>query len=117
MTCLKDTPENRALAEAIAEAESAPWVKGVINSLSDTAGAKLTRTQAYDLVAKRPALRGEIEEWGANDTLVCEHLADALLQEVFGEPRSWPTYGDKVDMKAFHAELATAAKAKGYDVR
>lgn len=85
-----------------------------IDLIQDISGVILTNAQLAVLFEAHEDLVNEIVDWGADDTVTSERIADVLSE--FLLDRSWPAYGQKADLDAFISNLRVASVAKGYKV-
>lgn len=84
------------------------------NAIHDQFCIDLTDERIERLAQKDEGVREALEE-NFSDTRDREVLIQLVVEDVLGEGRSWPVYGDGHDSaQAFYAEFYPAAEARGY---
>lgn len=86
-----------------------------IEEIEGLCGIVFTPEQLTLLLTDEEDLVDDIAEWGVEDTETSGQLASVVSNHILS--RSWPLYGDSVDINAFLSDLCKAAESKGYLVK
>ncbi|HAT2714722.1 TPA: hypothetical protein I8303_003503 [Aeromonas hydrophila] len=80
--------------------------------LTAQTGVVISSLQAAEIMVKHPQAQVLFTRYGADDTGVCDALADSISQYFLGH--DWPLYGDKVNVDDFIIRLRNKAKEMGF---
>lgn len=93
---------------------SAKTLDDVCSLIAEYTEVMMTTDQVAGLLQIDDRVVYDIAKWGADDTEVRSKIASMVSDHFIG--KRWPTYGTKVDVGAFVAEIREAAVLRGYSV-
>lgn len=84
----------------------------IVDFVREQSEIDLNTQQVSDLLAGEASLLVDISEWGWDDTEVQSRIINVVTHRFLG--KSWPTYGDNIDLRTFINQLRQAAEEQGF---
>lgn len=84
----------------------------IVEFIREQTEVDLDDKQITEFLSKESRLVADIDEWGWYDTEVRSRVVDMITDRFLG--RRWPTYGEKMNIRAFINDLKKAAEGQGF---
>lgn len=87
-------------------------MQDIVDFLREQSEIDLNAQHVSDFLAGNSSLLADISEWGWSDTAVQSQIINTVTHRLLG--KSWPTYGDDIDLRTFINQLRQAAEEQGF---